>query len=90
MIREGHEIREVIAGLNSAVSARVYSLLRGVGVAPDFMITGGIGKNSGIVQKIEERVGLKAIVPEEPQIVGALGAALFAYERFIAGKRIKH
>ena len=81
LIREGHEIREVVAGLNSAVSARVYSLLRGVGVAPEFMITGGIGKNVGIVRKIEERVGLKAIIPEEPQIVGALGAALIAHDR---------
>ena len=55
----------------------------GVGIEPDLVISGGIGKNIGVVHKIEERVGLKALLPEEPQIVGALGAALFARDRTI-------
>ena len=81
LIREGKDKREVLAGLHSAISARVFNLLRGVGIEPDLVITGGIGKNAGVVRKIEERVGLKALLPEEPQIVGALGAALFARDR---------
>lgn len=78
LIREGKDRRDVLAGLHSAISARVFNLLRGVGIEPDLVITGGIGKNAGVVRKIEERVGLKALLPEEPQIVGALGAALLA------------
>jgi activator of 2-hydroxyglutaryl-CoA dehydratase len=45
------------------------------------MITGGIAKNIGVVSRIEEKAGLKAYIPPEPQIVGALGAAIFARER---------
>ena len=86
LIREGKARPDVLAGLHSAIAARVYNLLRGVGVEPDLVITGGIGKNVGVVRKIEERVGLKALLPEEPQIVGALGAALIARERIVSGK----
>jgi len=86
LIREGKARADVLAGLHSAIAARVYNLLRGVGVEPDLVITGGIGKNVGVVRKIEERVGLKALLPEEPQIVGALGAALIARERIASGK----
>ena len=86
LVREGEDRRDVLAGLHSAIAARVYNLLRGVGVEPDLVITGGIGKNMAVVRKIEERVGLSALLPEEPQIVGALGAALFARERIMLGK----
>ena len=81
LIREGRDKRDVLAGLHSAISARVYSLLRGVGIEADLAITGGIGKNIGVVRMVEKRVGLEALLPEEPQIVGALGAALFAQEK---------
>ena len=81
LIREGEERQNVLAGLHSAIADRVYTLLRGVGIEPELAVTGGIGKNQGVVQEIEKRVGLKVLLPEEPQIVGALGAALFAQDR---------
>jgi predicted CoA-substrate-specific enzyme activase len=81
LIGEGKDKRDVLAGLHSAIASRVYNLLRGVGIEPDLVITGGIGKNIGVVRKIEELVGLKALLPEEPQTVGALGAALLARDR---------
>jgi len=81
LIREGRDKRDILAGLHEAVARRVYTLLRRVGVERDFVITGGIAKNIGVVRRIEEKVGLKALLPQEPQIVGALGAALFARER---------
>jgi activator of 2-hydroxyglutaryl-CoA dehydratase len=54
-----------------------------MGVEQDFFITGGIGKNPGVTRRIEGLIGLEAIkLPAEsvldPQIAGALGAALFA------------
>jgi len=86
LIREGQDRRDVLAGLHGAISARVYSLLRGVGIEPDLVITGGIGKNIGVVRMVEKQVGLKALLPEEPQIVGALGAALFARDKLTKAK----
>ena len=86
LIREGRDRRDVLAGLHSAIAARVCNLLRGVGIRADLVISGGIGKNIAVVRKVEEIVGLRALVPEEPQIVGALGAALFARDRIMLGK----
>jgi predicted CoA-substrate-specific enzyme activase len=81
LLRQGKDRAAVIAGLHAAVAARVYTLLRRVGIQPDFAITGGIARNVGVVRRLEEMAGIKALLPEEPQIVGALGAALFAQDR---------
>jgi activator of 2-hydroxyglutaryl-CoA dehydratase len=43
-------------------------------------ITGGGAKNIGLVWELEKKLDTKAIVPEEPQLIGAYGAALFALE----------
>ena len=81
LIRLGRDKRDILAGIHTTVANKVYNLLRKIGIEKDFAITGGIGKNIGVVRKVEELVGLKALVPEEPQIVGALGAALFTREK---------
>jgi len=81
LLRQGKNRADILAGLHATVVNRVHTLLRRVGIEPDFAITGGIAKNIGVVQRLEEKLGLKSRLPEEPQIVGALGAALFAYDR---------
>jgi predicted CoA-substrate-specific enzyme activase len=83
LIREGKDRRDVLAGLHSSIAGRVYNLLRGVGIEPQLAITGGVGKNKAIVLEIEKRAKLKCLIAEEPQIVGALGAALFARDKII-------
>jgi len=60
-------------------------LLRAVGVEEDFVISGGISKNVGVVRRVEQKLGTRSHICFEPQVVGALGAALFARE-FLAGK----
>ena len=58
------------------------ALVRKIGIADKFVITGGIGRNVGLVSKIEERLdGLKVTIPLEPMIVGAVGGALFALDQ---------
>jgi activator of 2-hydroxyglutaryl-CoA dehydratase len=81
LLRQGRNKADIIAGLHTAVAERIIPLLRRVGMTPDFVITGGIAKNAGVVRRVEERIGLKALLPDEPQIVGALGAALFAWDK---------
>jgi len=76
---------DILAGLHEVVSARVLALLNRVGIEEKFVITGGIGKNVGVVTKLGEKLdGIKIIIPAEPQIAGAVGAALFAFDRAIA------
>lgn len=81
LLRTGNSRSDVLAGLHEAITKRTFTLLRRVGIEADFVITGGIAKNIAMVRKLEERVGLPALIPPEPQIVGALGAALFAQDR---------
>jgi hypothetical protein len=60
---------------------RVIALVK-KGFADNFVISGGIRRNVGLVMKIEARLdGLKINLPVEPMIVGAVGAALFAIDR---------
>ena len=78
LMRQGEPLEAILAGLCDGVADRVKSLLKIVGVEEDFVISGGISKNIGVVQRSEKKLGLKAHICFEPQIVGAVGAALLA------------
>jgi activator of 2-hydroxyglutaryl-CoA dehydratase len=53
-------------------------MARRVGVESPVVFAGGVAKNVGVIRALEEALGEKLVVPEEPQVVGALGAALVA------------
>jgi activator of 2-hydroxyglutaryl-CoA dehydratase len=81
MRKEGERKEDILAGLHEAIASRVTAVVKKVGLADKFAITGGIGRNVGLVAKIEQRLdGLKVTLPQEPMIVGAVGAALFALD----------
>jgi len=73
---EGRE--DILAGIHKAAASRIVSMGRGVGFRKEVMLSGGVSKNRGIKKFLEEKIGIGIIIPEEPQIVGALGAALLA------------
>jgi len=81
LLRQGVEKENLLAGLHTALSNRIYMLLRRVGIEKDVVITGGIAKNIGIVHKLQEKLAMQLCIPNNPQIMGALGAALLAKER---------
>jgi predicted CoA-substrate-specific enzyme activase len=82
LMKQGVNKADILAGLHEAVATKVVALLKRVGIKDKFVITGGIGKNVGVVTKIGEKLGgIQVTVPAEPQIVGAVGAALFAFDR---------
>lgn len=79
LLRKGWPKNDVLAAYCSAMAHRVSTLLERLGVEGDFGITGGIAKNSGVVKRLEKELNLKALTPRhDPQIAGAVGAALFA------------
>jgi predicted CoA-substrate-specific enzyme activase len=82
MRKEGERKEDILDGLHESIAGRVMPLVKKVGIADKFVISGGIGRNVGLVKKIEARLeGLKVNLPQEPMIVGAVGAALFAFDR---------
>jgi len=80
-LRKGVAKSDILAGLHEAIATRSLNLLKRGRIERDFSITGGISKNKGLVGKLTEKVGLEPLLCEDPQLVGAIGAALFAQER---------
>lgn len=80
-LRKGVSRADILAGLHEAIATRSYNLLRRVSLEPGFAITGGISKNSGLVAKISQKVQMDPLLCEDPQLCGALGAALFARDK---------
>ena len=78
LIADNQPQEVIIRGLHDAIADRVLSMVRRVGVEEKVTLTGGVAKNEGVVLALEERLGVKVFVPPEPQIIGALGAALLA------------
>jgi bzd-type benzoyl-CoA reductase Q subunit len=81
LLRKGWPKEMVLAAYCSAMANRIAELLRRVGVERDFVITGGISKNVGIVKRLESIMGIKALPMKkefDPIIAGAIGAGLFA------------
>ena len=81
LLHGGWSKAQVLAAYCEATAHRVYTLIRRIGLIKDFAVTGGIAKNVGVVKRVEDKLGVKgvAIMPD-PQIAGALGAALFAQD----------
>jgi predicted CoA-substrate-specific enzyme activase len=71
-------IANIVAGIHESMVDRLFALAQRVGLQPELVMTGGVSKNSGVVRAMEARLGKPVLVPEDPQIVGALGAALAA------------
>lgn len=82
-LRHGVPKRDILAGLNEAISVRCHNLLKKITIENDFTITGGIAKNSGMVEKITKKIGLEPLLAEDPQLIGALGAAIYAREKYL-------
>lgn len=80
-------IRDIAAGINDAVAGRVASLARSVALPKECAITGGVSKNAGVVRRLEERLDLRFVpLSVDPQLIGALGAALFARREYPGGE----
>jgi activator of 2-hydroxyglutaryl-CoA dehydratase len=80
LLRQGKHLNDILAGVCEALAERTQNLILKMGIIEDFSICGGIAKNIGIVKRLERNLGVKVSVAPEPQIVGALGAALFAQD----------
>ena len=85
LIASGTAVAEIVRGLHRSVAARTLSLVRRV-VSEDLTtwptaMSGGVARNPGVVRELSALLGVPIRVPEQPEIVGALGAALIASER---------
>jgi len=88
LLRSGWTKNMVLAAYCSAMAHRVVGLLERIGIEKDFTITGGISKNIGVTSRILKELGVESVPLEpDPQIAGALGAALFARDLFLKSQK---
>jgi (R)-2-hydroxyacyl-CoA dehydratese activating ATPase len=85
LLARGEKREDVIHAVHNSVTERIFGLASRVGLRPELALTGGVAKNRGIKRALEEKTGINILVPEEPQIIGAFGAALIAIEKESGG-----
>jgi predicted CoA-substrate-specific enzyme activase len=80
-VAEGEAVEDILAGVHYALAAKVQNLVERMGIEMDCALIGGGAKDIGLVRSIEEVLGVGLLVPGEPQLIAALGAALIAGEK---------
>ena len=88
LVAQNKDVADIIHGLNVSVASKVGALAARLGQnnPGEYMMTGGVAQNQGIVEALEGKLGAKLYICDEAQLCGALGAALFAYEKCQAAK----
>jgi len=81
LLARGTPRQDVLAGVHASIARRIASLASRLQVGPPAVFTGGVARNQGMVGAVGRALGLELNVPPEPQMTGAIGAALIASER---------
>lgn len=81
LLADGIDISDIVAGIHKAVANRLISMVNKIGLKRDFTIVGGVSKNAGVVKFLEGIFRDIKKLPIDPQLGGALGAALLAKEK---------
>ena len=71
---------DIAAGILEAFALRIISMSASIKWEPKVVFTGGVAKNIGMKKALEKRIGMHLVIPDEPQIIGAVGAAMIAQE----------
>jgi predicted CoA-substrate-specific enzyme activase len=79
-IAEGARTEDILAGVHRAMAAKVAVLVERLGIEQDVVLTGGGSEDSGLVSAVGEALGVDVLVPEQPRLTAALGAAVLAKE----------
>lgn len=72
---------DILKGIHKSIASRTYGLANRILLEGEVVVVGGIAKNIGLTTILSELMASELKIPEEPEIIGALGAALLARER---------
>jgi benzoyl-CoA reductase subunit D len=70
--------QDIARAVHDAIAGRIGSVVRIIGIEKDVVIIGGVANNVGLIDSLKRDLGVEVIVPDEPEYVSALGAALLA------------
>ncbi|MDN3514387.1 MAG: acyl-CoA dehydratase activase [Candidatus Brocadia sp.] len=81
LIGADHKTADICRALHISIAKRITAQVKRIGLEEEIVMTGGVAKNIGVVTELERNLGCKIKISGEPQINGALGAALIALEK---------
>ena len=79
-VAEGIPKEDILAGVHKALADKISSLVDRIGLKEQCAISGGGGLNVGLIKSVEKKLGVQLLVPPQPQLITALGAAIIAEE----------
>jgi predicted CoA-substrate-specific enzyme activase len=79
-VAEGISKEDILAGVHKALANKVSALIDRVGLEEQCAISGGGGLDVGLIKSLEDKLGVQLLVPPQPQLITALGAAIMAEE----------
>lgn len=80
LIADNHSEQDIVHGLNKSIASRTASMVKRAKGEPPFMMTGGVARNRGVVEELERKLNAPLAITQNPDLCGALGAALFAHD----------
>jgi predicted CoA-substrate-specific enzyme activase len=87
---KGKKIEDILLGVHQSIAGRSCGLLRRVGIEPEVTFTGGVARNTAMIDALNRGLGLEVNVSDESHYMGALGAALFALDQIRASRAPAH
>jgi predicted CoA-substrate-specific enzyme activase len=83
LVNEGKDIPDIVAALHRAVAHRAAALAKSIGIEKKVVMTGGVANNFGMFEALQGALGVEIKRMPNPQIAGALGAAVIAREALV-------
>jgi len=83
-ISQGDSPQDILAGIHGTIAEKIGSMAASVAIQDDVVIIGGGALDAGLVANIGQKLGTKVLVPENPRLIAALGAAVISRERYTA------
>jgi len=88
-LAKGTKFEDIVKGIHTSIASRVGSLAKRVGIKDQVVMTGGVALNHGMIRALEKNIGFKIYTSEYCQLNGAIGAALFAYQKCLNAEKNK-
>ena len=77
-IHKGTSIENILWGVHESIASKIFTGSKRAGIEQELVFTGGVAQNSGVVEAFKNQAGMEINVPDNPELVGALGAAILA------------
>lgn len=81
LVAKGEDRQDIALGVHESVVRRAVSMLKRVNIEDPILFAGGVARNPCMCRLLEQALEREVLVPEDPQMVGAIGAAILATQR---------